>query len=245
MFLQPLRILYRWIRKGCDDTRKAVRRLQFNMVRPSIVRRFHKLYYRGSEHGITWGDTRWLNTEVLKCPLDLWLYQEIICQVRPDLIVETGTYKGGSALFLASLCDLLHHGEIVTVDRTLHEGLPEHKRITYITGSSIDDDIVSRIREMTAGATTVMVILDSAHQKAHVEAELRLYSPLVTPGSYLIVEDTHLNGNPIRPDYGAGPKEAVDGFLRGNPSFSVDSIGSKLLMSFNPGGFLRRTVKPP
>ena len=85
-----------------------------------------------------------------------------------------------------------------------------------------------------------MVILDSAHDKDHVAEELRAYSPLLTVGSYLVVEDTHLNSNPIRADFGPGPREAVEEFLRDNTSFEVGPIGQKFLMTFNSGGYLRR-----
>ena len=85
-----------------------------------------------------------------------------------------------------------------------------------------------------------MVVLDSDHHRDHVLAELRTYSALVTPGSYLIVEDTNINGHPVRPEFGPGPMEAVDEFLRESPDFAIDPEREKFFLTFNPRGFLRR-----
>ena len=159
---------------------------------------------------------------MLKCPLDLWSYQEILHEVRPELIIETGTYQGGSALFLASICDLLGEGEVLTIDVDRREGRPRHPRITYLTGSSTSNAILRQVRRRAKGASRVLVILDSGHAKDHVLAELDAYAPLVTPGSYLIVEDTNLNGHPVDSDHGPGPAEAVAEFLEGNDAFVRD-----------------------
>jgi cephalosporin hydroxylase len=197
---------------------------------------FHRLYYDAE----VWKDTYWLGVPIQKCPLDLWVYQEILWEVRPDLIVETGTYQGGSALFLASMCDLLGHGSVVTIDLHPREGRPAHERITYLSGSSVEPGVVERVRAMAKPAERVLVLLDSDHSQGHVAAELRAYAPLVTPGSYLIVEDTNVNGHPVLPDFGPGPLEAVRDFLASTPDFVVDRAREKLLMGFNPGGWLRR-----
>ena len=101
----------------------------------AITDAFHRLYYDSE----TWKQTTWLGQPVQKCPLDLWVYQEILVETRPDLIVETGTYLGGSARFLASVCDELGYGRIVTIDVLEHPGRPRHRRITYVNGSSTDE----------------------------------------------------------------------------------------------------------
>src|SRR5688500_3288846 len=93
---------------------------------------FHRLYYDSE----TWKQTFWLGQPVQKCPLDLWAYQEILVETRPDLIIECGTYLGGSARFLASVCDQVSHGRIVTIDLVERPGRPRHRRITYLHGSS-------------------------------------------------------------------------------------------------------------
>lgn len=200
-------------------------------------RRFHRLYYDLRPQ--TWSDTRWLGVRVAKCPLDLWIYQEILHELRPSLVVETGTFEGGSAFFYASCMDLIGHGRVITIDIELRPDRPEHKRITYLTGSSVDASILEAARG-AAGGGPVMVVLDSDHSYGHVLAELHAYAPLVSEGSYLVVEDTNLNGHPVLRRFGPGPYEAVEEFLRGNTSFVRDREREKFLLTFNPGGWLRR-----
>jgi cephalosporin hydroxylase len=210
-------------------------------VRDAIVDQFHRLYY--NDPG-TWLETRWLGVPAWKCPLDLWIYQEILQELRPQLIVECGTAHGGSAYFLASICDLLGSGEIVTIDVETKPGRPVHPRITYIPGSSVDPDVIAQVRARLPADGNVLVILDSDHRAAHVERELSLYAGMVSVGSYLIVEDTNINNHPVGPDFGPGPMEAVSAFLEGNDQFVVDEGRQKYHLTFNPRGFLRR-VSPP
>jgi len=172
--------------------------------------------------------------------MDLWVYQELIYAVKPDLLIETGTYRGGSAYYFASLFDLLQQGEVVTIDIDELPDRPVHPRITYLTGSSTADDMVAHVRARSLGKHTVMVVLDADHTEAHVRRELDLYSPLVTPGSYLVVEDTCVNGHPVLPDFGPGPMEAVEHFLATSVDFEADKNMERHLVSFNPGGWLRR-----
>lgn len=205
-----------------------------------FVDAFHRLYYEKEES--TWKNTSWLGVPIQKCPLDCWIYQEILTELRPHMIVETGTNRGGSALFLASLCDLLGAGHVITIDIEQFENRPTHPRITYLVGSSTDPAVVAEVHQRVAGASPVMVILDSDHSEAHVARELDLYSPLVTESSYLIVEDTNINGHPVLPTSGPGPMESVETFVRKNPSFVVDRTREKFFMTFNPSGHLRRTT---
>lgn len=163
--------------------------------REEIVSTFHRLYYDSYRTGGTWYATSWLGVPTWKLPLDLWIYQEIVHQVRPDLIVETGTAFGGSALYLASLCDLVRGGEVVSVDVKDEPRRPRHERITYLAGSSTAPEIVREVHARAAGKESVLVILDSDHTKAHVLAEMRAYGPLVPLGGYMIVEDTNVNGH--------------------------------------------------
>jgi cephalosporin hydroxylase len=203
---------------------------------------FHELYYGSMEQ--TWKDTYWMGVRAAKCPMDMWVYQEILWQTRPDLIIECGTAWGGSALFYASIFDLLGTGgEIITIDIAGDDQIPDrptHPRITYLTGSSTDADIVGRLRERAASVDRVMVVLDSDHSYAHVAAEIAAYSSLVTPGCYLVVEDTNVNGNPILPNWGPGPMEAVDEFVDDTQLFVRDPAREKFMMTFSPGGYLRR-----
>jgi cephalosporin hydroxylase len=206
-----------------------------------IVRGFHTLYYDSHLLGKSFFSTFWLGVPTLKCPLDLWVYQEILHEIKPDLIIETGTAKGGSALFLASIFDLIGNGEVVSIDIEENDLRPQHKRIRYLLGSSTSDEIVSAVTTIAAGKRTVLVILDSDHSQAHVFRELTIYSRLVTKGSYLIVEDTNVNGHPVDLEHGPGPMEALDEFLATNKDFVIDEEKEKFLMTFNPRGYLRRT----
>jgi cephalosporin hydroxylase len=201
-----------------------------------ISNRFHRLYYAS---GVFYS-TFWLGAQVLKCPFDLWTYQEIVYDLRPDVIVETGTLHGGSALFLASVCDLVNHGEILTIDIKENNDRPQHKRIQYLCGSSVHEETVEKIRSLIGDGESVMVILDSDHHREHVLHELRLYSELVTIGSYVIVEDTNINGHPVLPDFGPGPMEAVEEFMRECDSFVIDKTREKFHLTFNPNGYLKR-----
>lgn len=204
-----------------------------------IIRQFHKLYYYAKQR--TWkNNTFWLNVPVAKCPLDLWIYQEIICETKPDVIIETGTAYGGSALFLASICDHIKRGRIITIDVEAQPGRPEHERIKYLAGSSTAEEVVAEVSGSIKAAERVMVILDSDHRAEHVLHELNIYSRLVTVGCYLIVEDTNINGHPVLPRYGAGPMEAVEQFTKTPNGFVVDRDREKFFMTFNPNGYLRR-----
>ena len=206
-----------------------------------VIQEFHKLYYYSNIAGKTWSDTWWMGIPVLKCPLDLWIYQEIIFRVKPDLIIETGTYKGGTAHFFASMCELIGTGEVVTIDIEAYPDRPVHPRIAYLHGSSTSSAIVEEVRRRAESKKSILIILDSDHSMAHVRQEMELYAPLVMSGSYLIVEDTNINGNPVLPESGPGPKEAIDDYLKTHSEFTIDRSMEKLLMTFNPGGYLRKT----
>jgi hypothetical protein len=130
----------------------------------------------------------------------------------------------------------------VSIDVRTSPRRPRHPRISYWLGSSTAPYLVDRVRQRASDCWPVVVILDSDHRADHVLRELRLYGPLVTPGSYLIVEDTNVNGNPVYPDHGAGPLEAVRAFLQEDSSFFVDTEREKLLLTFNPGGYLKKRV---
>ena len=203
---------------------------------------FHILFYESSAR--TWDNTHWLGARVLKSPTDAWIYQEILHDTRPDLIVECGTRFGGSAFYFATLCDLIGHGEILTIDvDTRYTTRRDHPRITYLAGSSVDGAIVEEVRRRAEGKS-VMVVLDSDHSRDHVLAELNAYAPIVTPGQYLIVEDTNINGHPVLPGFGPGPMEALLEFLSGNNAFEIDRDREKFFLTFNPGGYLRKKHPP-
>lgn len=207
-----------------------------------VIEKFNYIYYHGTAGQAPFSTMTWFGVDILKCPQDLFVYQEILTRTRPDVIVECGVRFGGSSLYLAHLCDLLGHGEVLGVDITLanvHERTRAHPRVRLTEGSSTDPVVARGIAERCAGKRT-MVILDSDHTEAHVTKELGLYAGLVSPGCYLVVEDTNVNGHPAFPDHGPGPYEAVQRFLRKNGQFRVDRDCERLLLTFNPSGYLVR-----
>ena len=216
---------------------KMLHRVYDPKTEKGIIEQFHRLYYDYSICGESYKKTFWMGTLTMKCPLDLWIYQEIIFQTRPDMIVECGTAEGGSALYLASILDLVNKGRVITID-IKRVKVPRHKRITYLVGSTVSDEIVEKVKSFIKKGDKVMVILDSDHHKDHVLKELRIYSDIVTKGNYLIVEDTNLNGNPVVPAFGPGPKEAVEEFLKSNKNFIIDKSREKFYLTFNPSGYL-------
>lgn len=203
-----------------------------------VMDAFHRLWY--DDRG-TWRRTKWQGIRTWKCPLDLWLYQEMIYEVRPGLIIETGTAYGGSASYLGWLCDVVDKGHIVSVDiAPKTETLPPHPRVTYLRGSSTDPEIVDQVRSMITPGEPVMVILDSDHSEAHVRNELLAYADLVTPDSYLIVEDTNVNGHPAYRAHGPGPMEALNWFLSQRSDYKIDRSKHRYHMTLNPRGYLKR-----
>jgi cephalosporin hydroxylase len=210
----------------------------WDRVGPIAGRHFARYF----DHREAWATTHWLGVQLFKLPNDLWVYQEIMHELQPALVVETGTFRGGSALYMASIMDLLGHGNVVTVELNERDNLPEHPRIEYLVGSSTAPEIVERIRARAADADgPVLVVLDSYHGRDHVIGELEAYHSLVTPGSYLIVEDTAHNGHPIKKGWGPGPWEAVEVFLAEHPEFVPDRARERYLHTSDPRGFLRRS----
>jgi cephalosporin hydroxylase len=208
-------------------------------VRDAIRDQFHRLYYHVSR--TTWKDTWYRGIATYKCPTDMWVYQELLDTVRPGLVVETGTFRGGSALFLADRLETLGHGEVVSIDIDVQPNRPAHSRLTYLEGSSVAPEILDEVRRREpADGSGVLVILDSDHSRDHVLAELEAYAPMVAVGSYLVVEDTNVNGHPAAPDHGPGPYEAVQAFLATDPGFEVDTRCERYYLTQNPCGYLRR-----
>jgi cephalosporin hydroxylase len=219
---------------------------QIQLKADDVISWFHQVYYAiGHQRSGTWMQTFWMGTSLEKCPLDLWIYQELLHAIRPQLIIETGTRWGGSALYLSHICDLLGVGEVVTIDVTLPPTPPAHRRLTYLTGSSIDPEIIQRVKERAVDKSPILVILDSDHSSRHVIEEMRAYHSLVTPESYMIVEDGNINGHPVFPTFGPGPTEAIEQFLRENNDFEVNRNCEKFLLTFNPGGYLRKRANSP
>lgn len=191
----------------------------------------------------TFATTTWLQVPLVKTPADILVFQQIIAETRPELIVETGAYVGGSALLFASIQELLGiEGKVIAVDIDLsfvNDRVREHPSIELIEGSSTDPEVVSQIRAAARGKR-VMVDLDADHRAHHVLEELRTYSPLVSPNCYLVVEDSFFGGRPVRPDAIPGPSEALDAWLAEEPPFESDRWRERYLLTQNPRGYLRR-----
>jgi cephalosporin hydroxylase len=192
---------------------------------------------------------------IIQHPHDTIALQELIWQIKPDLIIETGIAHGGSVIFSASMLELLGgDGEVIAVDIDIRkhnrDEIEKHhmfRRIKLVEGSSVDEVTVNKVKELAAGKKNVMVILDSNHTHDHVIKELELYTPFVSVNSYIVVfdtwvEDVPANYYPNRPwDKGNNPKTAVWEFLKTNKDFIIDkSIEYKLAITLAPDGYLKR-----
>lgn len=196
----------------------------------------------------------WMGRPIIQYPQDMIAMQEIIWELKPDLIIETGIAHGGSLIFYASLLELIGKGTVLGIDidirahnRAEIEKHPMYKRIKMIQGSSVSEEVRDQVAEIAKGLQTVLVCLDSNHTHEHVLAELQLYAPFVTKGAYLVVFDTivedmpgdYLPGRPWGP--GDNPKTAVWQFLKENDAFVVDeAMDHKLQISVAPQGYLKR-----
>lgn len=198
------------------------------------IKQFHKIYYNKTN---TVQGIHWMGTKIQKLPLDLWMYQEVIHETKPDFIIETGTADGGSAMFFASLFDLMKKGKVVTIDIKKCEA--RHPRIIKLIGSSVNPKIFQKVRKIV-GKKKAMVVLDSNHTKEHVLKEMYMYSQFVPKGGYMVVEDTNINGHPVDPLFGPGPMEAVGEFLKERDDFVIDLLRERLMLTFFPNGFLKR-----
>lgn len=195
----------------------------------TITEKFHKQEYVAGAQGRSWGGAKYFGCKIWKLPQDLHTYQEIVTEIKPALIIETGTAFGGSALYFAHLMDQLSHGRVISIDiKPIQPSWPRHSRIDYWIGrSSVAEAVAVGIRGIAAFGgygEPVMVVLDSLHTKDHVLAELEIYAPLVSGGSYLVVEDTNVGPNDVVfPEHGPGPGDAVREWLPKHPDFKVDT----------------------
>lgn len=210
--------------------------------RPVISRIF---YLDLALHTHNFREQIWLGKYIMwQPPMDLWLIQEAISEIRPSLLIETGTHKGGAAILYGHLFDLLEHdGRIVSVDiEDKKEPDTSHPKVTFLIGSSTAPEIIKQLDEMVSKAQgPVMVILDSDHRPAHVERELELYPRYVTQDSYILVQDglTDLFGKP-------GPLKAIKPFLRSSRDFVLDKQRTnRYIVTHHPMGWLKRTTPRP
>lgn len=208
-----------------------------------IIQRFSDLYYKSG----TPPELNWRGDAVSKNPCDLWMIVELFQHVRPSVVIETGTHRGGSASFYADMLGLLKiPATVITVDINPKWSFdPASKNIVSVVGYSTDEKARRQVAAAVRAALDktpgpVMATLDSAHDEANVSAELAFVAPFITVGSYLIVEDTNINGHPSSPDFGPGPWEAVEKFLASRDDFVVDRECERFLLTFFPRGWLKR-----
>ncbi len=240
-------VLTLFILAGClhhEHTLSSTEKERLKARERYIVDNFHKLWHKSQT---TWWENRWLGIRALQNPMDIWVTQEIIFETKPDVIIETGTFYGGSALLWAMILEQINpHGRVITVDIEDHtegvKNLPFWKeRVDFLLGSSVAPEIVGAVKKKVEGKK-VLIILDSDHHKDHVLKELLAYSPFVQVGGYIIVQDTNLSGHPVQQETfsGPGPMEAVEEFLAFDRHFEPDLSRERLLFTFCPRGFLKR-----
>jgi len=209
---------------------------------------FDQMTIRYTDGRETWPKNKWLGIPALQNPLDVWITQEILTEVKPDFVVETGTFAGGSAALWATILEQLNdNARVITIDvQDLSEPFRKtpilQKRVDFLIGSSVAPEIVADVKKRVDGKSAV-VILDALHTKEHVLNELNAYAPIVPVGSYMIVQDGVFNGHPVPGGWGPGPYEAIEAFLAQSDEFVADRSRERLLVTSNPMGFLRR-VKP-
>lgn len=186
---------------------------------------------------------KFMGVPCLQHPFDVQVTEEIIWETRPEVIVECGSFGGGSALRWAAMLETAGiDGQVVAIDiedrMDWARPLPLwDRRVRFLHGSTVDAGTVAEVASICAGRPT-MVILDSDHAADHVLSELHAYAPMVTSGCYLIVQDGFVAS--LDPDHGPGPLEAVERFLAVDDRFEVDASRERQLFTFNPSGFLRR-----
>jgi cephalosporin hydroxylase/glycosyltransferase involved in cell wall biosynthesis len=197
---------------------------------------FIAAYYRS----LAFRTTAWRGTRALNTPTDLLVYQELIAELRPRWIIETGTRFGGRARFFADLLDLLGDGQVVSIDSRPEPELPEHPRITYLTGRAHDDAVVEQVRELVGPDPNAFVVLGTRGAQRRMHREFDVYAPFVPVGGYVVLEHTVLNGRPAEPTFGPGPFEALRRILNTRGDFMSDNTRERHGLTFNPGGFLKR-----
>lgn len=215
---------------------------QIKLTLEQVSNAFHQLYY----HRLGWDRNSYLGYQIKQCPFDLQVYHELVYRLRPDFILQTGVAGGGSILFFATLLDLIGAAPdclVVGVDLQLTDAARtlNHPRIRLVEGSSTAPETIQAVERFVSKGRRGLVSLDSDHRERHVAGELRLYREYVGIGSYLVAEDTNVNGHPVFPRHGPGPFEAVEAFLIEDPRFvRDDEVWKRNLFSFHQHGWLKR-----
>jgi len=225
------------------------------------LERLSELWVKVQWNELNWQSLSWMGMPIWQLAEDMIRLQEVICQLQPDVIIETGTNEGGSAIFFASLCKLLDHGRVISIDVSI----PEHVRnevskhslgslVTLIEGDSVSPETLRKVSDLIGDEERVMVFLDSAHTKAHVLSELKMYEQFVKPGSYIVATDGVMetlydtpNGDPLWEK--DNPASAARDFQKENNNFVIerpkalfneDKVVNSL--TYWPDAWLKRTA---
>jgi cephalosporin hydroxylase len=205
--------------------------------------RYHRWYY----DNLVWMTTSYLGIPIRKSPSDMWNYHEILCELRPRLVVEFGTFSGASALFFANVMRAAGtDAYVLTVDvdlSSLAPAIQADPAIEAMHCSSTDPAVAERIAALRRERPgPVFAILDSDHSMNHVLGELLILRPLLVPGDYLVVEDSNINGHPVLPDWGPGPYEAATEYFARFPNDYERDVARehKFGYTFATNGFLKR-----
>jgi cephalosporin hydroxylase len=188
---------------------------------------------------LPWRRTTWLGAPVRTAPTDLFAYQEVVSRVRPDWVVEIGTSDEGRATFLASICELVGHGQVVSVRGPDAVEPAPHPRLHVYTGDALDPAVREKVHALVGGGNAV-VFLGGCTDRGATASQFEAYADMVAAGSYVVVTDTVVNGRPVWPSFGPGPAEGIKQILGRHGDFVADPEMEKYALSFNPGGFLRR-----
>lgn len=200
-----------------------------NMNPSKIIKDFHDLYY--SSRIWAYGNTKYKGITIEKLPLDLWVFQEIIYEVKPDLIIELGSFQGGSATWMGDICETFGHGHVITFEISNSVIAPSHPRVDFIKTNCLIGVATHAVKKAIGKyGSKVLVIDDASHEKDAVIKALEMYGPFVSKGSYFIVEDTHVPAT----------KEAVEEFLLKHPEYEIDENCHKFFLTFNPNGYLKK-----
>jgi cephalosporin hydroxylase len=193
----------------------------------------------------TWFHNTFMGIPTWQNPMDVWVTLEIIWAVRPDVILEAGTFRGGSALLWAMFLEHVNpEGRVITIDIASQAFEARSRklameRVDFLVGSSTAPEIVEEVRRRVQGKR-VLAILDSAHERDHVYAELEAYAPMIPIGSYIIVQDGAVCGHPVHSEPCPGPYEAVEDFLAESDDFVAVREHERHILTSNPMGFLKR-----
>lgn len=223
-----LRKLATWLR----PMRKDYRRRWDRGLRRWLIR-YHT--------AILFDKVTWMGLPAWKNVLDAWVYQEIVHEMRPEIIIEIGNAHGGSTLYLANLLDLVGRGDVIAVDIDHSQFRARHPRITTVTGDSLAPETLAQVEALAHGRQG-LVIHDGDHGREHVLGDLKAYAKFVQVGGYFVVEDTIIDLFKAGDGLGSvnGPLGAVERFVREHPCFQIDGDREAFVLTFNPRGYLKR-----